>query len=377
MPWWDSDFTTFFDQRLENRVATWPLPNGKRVDARYKMVGGAPPCVSRASRYFVTFQPFPLGTRYFALIDVAFDGTPGELIGDTGPDPHGRTLQLKITDHQIGNPHPVYDQAGINFLFTLSLESRDDWHIEWFYPTIQDGSDGPAPVTLLNVQGVQGTSLRSNDACTADNAWENTICSPVDWYTFSECKEPAGEEMDFPASFAEFNGVDSYIALTEAVGSMDSPFILKADIRRRGFPWIWPIFGKEGAGGFHGMDLSQIIFGTLTLDTDWTEVDDIWFRWEYRFEQDTQLHHQLFINDVEVMDETTNRQFMNPDNLGVFRHNSFPEIWGHFDMKKLLYLVGTPGDFEVRLDMPLTENCLDLSDNDNHGTPFNMDLPAT
>ena len=376
MPWWDVTLSEWFLQRVDHRVSTWPLADGARVDGRFKMVGGAPPCASRASRHLVTFNPFPGGERYFALIDVAYDGVPGELVGDTGEDPHGRKLELRITDHQIGNPHPDYSEAGLNYLFTLSLPSHDDWHVEWFWPTIPDGGIGPAPISLMNVQGEQVPARRQNDPCDVTNAWQNLDCSPVDWYTFSECVKPAGDVKVFPPSFAEFNGTDSYIALTTGVGAMNQPFVLKADIRRRGFPWIWPIFGIEGTGGFHGMDLSQVIFQALTLDTTWTEVDDVWFKWEYRFEQGTQLQHQLFIDDVEVMDRTVAKQQMNPNNLGVFRHNSFPEIWGHFDMKGLQYLVGTPGDFEIRLDMPLTQNCLDLSIHENHGTPFNMDLPA-
>lgn len=376
MPWWDSDFAAFLAQSDDNGVATWPLAGGVRVASRYKMVGGVPPCASRASRHLVTWRPIPGGVRYFALIDVAYDGTPGELVGSTGEDPHGRVMELKITDHQVGNLHPDYSEIGINYLFTLKLPSHTDWHTEWFYPDIPSLGFTGAPVSLRELP-TEGTPSRTqNDPHTPSTSWESFIASRVDWYTFSECKEPAGEEMDFPPSFAEFNGEDSYIALTESVGQMNDPFILSADIRRRGFPWIWPIFGVDGAGGFHGMDLSQIIFGNLTLDTDWTEVDDVWFKWEYRFEQDGQLRHQLFIDDVEMMDRTTNRQFMNPDVLGVFRLNSFPTIWGHFDMKELLYLVGTPGDFEIRLNMPLTENALDLSDNENHGTTFNMDLPS-
>lgn len=376
MPWWDSDFATFIGQAVDHRVATWPLPGGVRVDGRFKMVNGVPPCASRASRHLVTWRPFALGTRYFALIDVAYDGVPGELFGTTGEDPHGRVMELRITDHQVGNPHPDYSEIGLNYLFTLKLPSHTDWHTEWFYPDLPGEGFTGAPVSLRETVGFGSPAREQNDDFGPTTAWQSFIASRVDWYTFTECREPDGQEMVFPPSFAEFNGEDSYISLTAAVGAMNNPFVLKADIRRRGFPWIWPIFGIEGQGGFHGMDLSQMIFGNLTLDTDWTEVDDVWFRWEYRFEQDTELHHQLFIDDVEVMDRTVARQFMNPNNLGVFRHNSFPEIWGHFDMKELLYLVGTPGSFEIRLNMPLTENALDLSDNENHGTTFNMDLPS-
>lgn len=376
MPWWDSDYTTFFNERTENRVATWPLPNSGRIPARFKMLGSDPGCASRASRYIFTWRPFPGGTRYFALFDVEPNGTPFELEGTTGEDPHGRVAKLTITDHHEDNLHPVHGETGIRYLFTLSLPSHADWHTEWFWPSPPVSGFGPAPVSLQVAPFPVPNARRLNDACSADNAWQDTVCTPVEWYTFSECKQPAGQVMVFAPSFAEFNGTDSYIALTTTVGAPNVPCVLKADIRRRGFPWIWPIFGIEGTGGFWGMDLSQIIFGNLTLDTDWTEVDDVWFKWEYRFEQDTQLHHQLFIDDVEVMDRTTNRQFMNPNVLGVFRHNSFPTIWGHFDMKNLLYLHGTPGNFTTRLDMPLTENALDLGPFNNHGTTFNMDLPS-
>jgi hypothetical protein len=340
------------------------------------MVGGDPPCVSRAMRHIFTWKPFPGGKRYFSLIDVKYDGVPGELVGSTGEDDEGRQMELKITDYQIGNPHPVYSETGIGYLFTLSLPDTFDWHIEWFFPQEDTEFSGPAPVSISHKALAPCKCKIQEDDFDLGSAWEALVGSPIEWYTFSECVLPDGEEFVFLPGFAEFNGTDSYIALTDSVGQLNVPFVLRADIRRRGFPHIWPIFGVEGTGGFFGMDFSQIIFGNLTLDTDWIEVDDVFFEWEYRFEQDAQLHHQLFIDGVEVMDRTTNRQFLNPNVLGVFRHNSFPTIWGHFDMKNLILKRGTPGNFDIVLKMPLIVDATDHSSHDNHGTTFNMDLPS-
>lgn len=376
MTWWETDYTTFFNERTHNRVATWPLPGGARIPARFKMVGSEPSCASRASRHIFTWKPLPGGERYFSLIDVEPNGTPFELSGNTGEDPAGRVMELVITDYHLGNPHPEYSETGIGYKFVLTHPFKTTWTAEWFWPNPAIPPFESATVSLIAVPFAVPNARFINDDLGVDTAWESDVGSPIDWYTFSECSTPAGEEKEFVAGFAEFNGIDSYIALTSSLGSMNTPFVFKADIRRRGFNWIWCIFGKEGTGGFFGMDLSQVLFGNLTLDTSWTEVDDVWMEWEYHFEQDGQLRHQLFINGVEVMDQTTNRQFMNPNVLGVYRHNSFPTLWGHFDMKNLIYQKGTPGDFDIILDMPLIDNALDLGPLSNHGTTFNMELPS-
>ena len=376
MPWWDTDYTTMFIQRTSNKVAIWPLPNGQRLDPKYKFVGSEPGCASRASRHLFTWQPFSGGTRYFALVNVFPTETPFELRGDTGEDPDGRVMELVITDHQIGNPHPDYSQTGVSYKFILSLPGKTDWQAEWFWPTPAADGFGPCPVTLIAFPFPVPDARTSNDAFGADTAWENTSGSPIEWYTFSECKEPLGQEMIFPQNFARFNGDDAYIALTESVANFSNPFVVDCDIRFQEFITWMPIFGNFNAGGFFGMDQDDIIFGNLRLPTTWVPELNVWYNWRYEFEQDTQLQHQLFIDGGSVRNSTNSRQFMSANRLGVYRQGGLGVIWGGFDLKHLWYAKGTPGNFDVQLDMPLQVNALDNGPFANHGTTFNMELPS-
>jgi hypothetical protein len=376
MPWWDTDYTTMFNQRTSNRVAQWPLPNGARIDARFKFIGSDPPCASRASRHLFTWRPFPGGTRYFALIDVAYAGTPGELRGDTGEDPNGRKMEVVITDHQIGNPHPEYSQTGISYKFILSLPGKTDWQHEWFWPSPPMDGFGPCPISLIAFPFSIPPARTSNDDVGLDTAWESSIASPIDWYTFSECATPEGQPMVFPQNFARFNGDDAYIALSQSVANFGNAFRVECDIRFQEFITWMPIWGNFTAGGFFGMDQSDSIFGALRLATTWAPVLNVWYHYRYDFEQDGQLKHQLFMDGGEVMNRTTNRQFMSANRLGVYRQGGLGVIWGGFDLKFLTYRKGTQGAFLTQLDMPLQENALDHGPFANHGTTFNMELPS-
>jgi hypothetical protein len=188
--------------------------------------------------------------------------------------------------------------------------------------------------------------------------------------------QPSGAEKVFSENFARFNGTDSYIALTSLVSAFNAPFVVTCDFRYQGQPDWMPIWGKHATGGFFGFDEHEVIFGSLRLNTSWVPEVNQWYHYEYRFEQSGQLGHQQLIDDVIVMDATTNRQHMDANRLGVYRHTVPGTIWGHFDLKLLQYLKGTPGDFDVQLDMPLQTDALDLGPFENHGTTFNMELPS-
>jgi len=197
------------------------------------------------------------------------------------------------------------------------------------------------------------------------------------WNTMSACNLELPGDPLVDDLFAEFNGIDSYISLDQLMTGFNSSFIMSARIRLHDTTVFWPILGREGTGGFFGMDDEDLIFGNLRLATSWTPVLDTWFDWRYEFEQVLQLKHKLFIDDIEVMDRTTNRQFATFDNLGVYRHSVPGPLWGNFDMQHLRITSGVPPSPILVLDMPLTVNALDLGPSANHGTPFNMDLPAS
>ena len=181
---------------------------------------------------------------------------------------------------------------------------------------------------------------------------------------------------DDPVGFAEFNGTDSYIALTQSLPQLDVPFVLEAEIRLHNVTTFWPILGVEATGGFLGMDDDDLVYGNLTLVTTWVPFLDVWFKWRLEFEQPDVITYRLLIDNVEVFNSPEASQLISFINLGVFRHNDPGVIWGNFDMRFLKIQTGTPGNLVTVLDMPLIENALDLSASDNHGTTFNMDLPS-
>lgn len=204
--------------------------------------------------------------------------------------------------------------------------------------------------------------------------WED---NRFEWYPVPECYTfpPAGVTIDGPGH-AEFNGIDSYIALDQIISGWNTPHIMQADIRLHDVTTFWPILGREAVGGFHGMDDNDIVFCTSTLITTWTPILDTWVKWRYEFEQTGQLQHQLFIDDVSVFNSPGNRQFCVFGNLGVYKHNIAGTIWGNFDMRNLKIWQGAAPSTDVILDMPLQVNALDHGPLGNNGTPFNMDLPA-
>jgi len=196
------------------------------------------------------------------------------------------------------------------------------------------------------------------------------------WNTISACNldlpgSPVGDDL-----FAEFDGEDAYISLDHDLTGMNEDFIMECRIRCKDAA-AFPIMGREAAGGFLGMgQFDNFVFGNLNEDTDWERELDVWFDWRLEFEQTGLLHFVLFIDDVEVMDVTRSRQNFPINNLGVFRHNSSPEIWGNFDMQHLRVRQGTAPSTNEVLNMPLTENTCDLASGENHGTPFVMSLPS-
>jgi hypothetical protein len=191
-------------------------------------------------------------------------------------------------------------------------------------------------------------------------------------FSVSECY--VFEEED--VGMASFNGTDAYIQLTDLMTFANNPFKMSAEIRLNQTVNHWPILGRQGTGGFFGMEGDDIVFGNLQLDTSWTPVTDVWFTWVYEFEPSTQLQHKLTIAGTVVKDGTHSRQFTPFDTIGVYKQGVSGTLWADMDVRDLKIETGTPGDYETLLDMPLRANALDVGPNANHGTPFNMDLPA-
>jgi hypothetical protein len=359
------------------KVPTWPAPNSARIDPAYRWVISTPNCVPRASRYFFTGAPNGFDIGQVGIIDMFPSG--GMLMnGQTPINPDGRQVFLECS----GFAPPDVGPQGVPGMYVTFLWTRVGftptratyWNVlPWLGPPQHDMGPSQTNFGIPDTHrwNLQVDQLGENPDF--DAFWSTNF----GWKTISACN------LDLPGTpvvddlFAEFNGIDSYISLDQLMTGFNSSFIMSARIRLHDTTVFWPILGREGTGGFFGMDDADLIFGTLRLATSWTPVLDEWFDWRYEFEQSLQLKHQLFINDIEVMNRTTNRQFSTFDNLGVYKHGVSGTLWGNFDMQNLRITSGVPPSPILVGDWPLTVNALDIGPSANHGTPFNMDLPAS
>ena len=296
-------------------------------------------------------------------LSVTFDEINRCLLEDVTPAPLIFTELLPNAEHEfvIDFNAAKYDDGGC--FGKCVLPSGEIVLVE---PALffDDGFDSTCFKALNCDSGPSGQSLWTGQ--TALDCEDLTIC-PV-----------CGCTRDDPVGFSKFNGIDSYIALDSNTPTLDAPFKLEAEIRLHNVTTFWPIFGREAAGGFLGMDDNDLVFGNITLPTSWTPVLNTWFKFRLEFEQAIQLQYKLFIDDVEVLDTTSIRQTtIDFINLGVFRHNDPGVIWGDFDMRFLKLQMGDAGNLTTALEMPLQVDAQDIGPLGNHGTTFNMDLPST
>lgn len=376
MPWFDVnpsqsvlDFFQSHPARSTRHVAKWPHPNTVRINCRFRVKDTDPELIPLASRYGLYYHKAIPGWDPDDVDFSAFGWWEFEVRGDnhigvtTEENSAGYTLDINIKHFEelpsIGTPGIEYrvdfDHAALGIL---------EYHEEY-----------PASV-MTNLWKYDMNTFVFSDIF--HGYWTQPVPPYAELllprlFAADECYEfdPPAPEM------AEFNGTDAYIALTSNLANVNQDFIISADIRLHNTTGFWPIMGREGQGGFLGMDEEDLIFGSLRLASSWTPVLDEWFSWRLEFEQDGQLKYKLFINDTEVLDRTTNRQNILFNTLGVYRHGVSGTIWADMDMKNLVFLNGDNPSTDVELDMPLFEDALDDGPNENHGTTFNMALPST
>lgn len=378
MPWFE--FLPNADERAYWKVGPstvpklgmWPSPNSNRVHCGFR-IAADPDLIPYSSRYVIEYRGWrdspavgdpEMHRMCWVDLDVV---TPGvHLKGDAGQDPETLyDLELSIRQYSSlplasvpGRELRVELEHSQGATATLTLEYRDAFgeRLHW------------------NGNWNQHTPIAGLDS--SSDEWPYEV-NTFEWYPVPECYvfPPQGDQPD-PEGFAEFNGIDSYIALDELMDAWSLPFRVTCEFRVRGQPDWMPIMGKGSAGGFFGMDEDDMIWGSLRIDTNWEPDVDVWHTWRLDFEQIGQLGYQMYIDDQAVMDVTTNRQHSNANRLGVYRQGVTGTIWGHFDLRRLKYLKGVSPNFETILDMPLLQNARDAGPKENHGTTFNMDLPT-
>lgn len=375
MPWADPlpsqeelDYWAFSGEPGFNRISHWPKPNSARVNCFFRLKYTLPELVPIAGRYgfyyteqFEDWDPGVPALNQFGRFD--FEGiAEGHVRLVTPANSEGFTVQIDIEDIEL---LPIIQEPGVQCTVTTTHAT--------FGTQVARGEWSAKPLRNNWFHNMQ-TDLQepeSNWQYQNDPTWTIPILVPH-IVAVADC-------FSFPrlaVGFAAFNGVDSYVSLDHNIDGFAQAFTMDADIRLHDVTTFWPILGREASGGFFGMDGADLIFGNLRLPTTWVPVLDTWFHWRYEFEQDVQLEHALFINQVEVMRQATNRQFSQFNNLGVYRHSLPAPIWGNFDMHDLKIMDGDSGGQTVKLDLPLILNALDLGPEANHGTTFNMPLPS-
>lgn len=355
---------------VNHKVAIWPRPNSLRVDARYRMPHGHD-CQASAQRFLIRSQfhgtvppPLPSPVDLWAWIDLeVVDG--GHIEASLGPQGDGIDLRMSVRSY---DSLPSSGLEGVRMEIEHSIAGFGSmlyWEEYWTEPLAFG----------WNRNAENWVSGGQTQGFIVDPLWPYQILQPK-FQSASECYNFPRQSVPVEL-MAEFNGVDSWIALDNNIAGFAGPFMLEARIRLHDVTSFWPILGRDNSGGFFGMDEDDGIFGTLRLTTAWLPVLDEWFWWRWEFEQFLQLQHKLFIDDVEVMDRTSTRQFSQFNVMGVYRHGLPGPIWGNFDMQHLKRTTGIPGNHVVDYHYPLTENALDISPTQNHGTTFNMTLPST
>lgn len=350
-----------------HKISRWPQNGSLRSDTKYRNLGSQfdNPI---ATRYLVNVKGFLVGDPVddptldtWGWLDIP-DGTVDDFEGETAASPFVPRCEFQILHVDV---LPTLGVPGIHILatwfnaagsFTTGYEYKDEGGVG-FTPQVNTVSRPPDHRSSL------------------DNGF-GFISRSCEVFAMSECYE-FPFHPDFDPGFADFNGIDGYISLSQNVTFANAPFRLSAEVRLRSTVNQWPILGKENSGGFFGMIDSRIIFCNLLLPTSWTPVKDVWVTWVYEFEPVTQLQHKLTIAGTVVRDSTNNRQQCNFNNLGVFRRTQPGVLWADMDMRHLKIETGTPGNYTTLLDMPLLVNALDSGPQANHGTTHNMLLPST
>lgn len=365
------------DFRFDIRVSKWPNPNTNRTKNAFRMQLGEGLPFPRPQRYklWMDFVPEAPNNRLYPIIDLDKAGE-FELFGTSGEDISGREVEMSIIQH-LEDDFPGSHSSGIEYAFKFKQIGFDDYHEQWFFETDHFGGnpkENPmqesslfSPLTLHHVHDVPSD---------LNLTWPiNNFVPMFNWEPMSECY--TFHDEDLQGINAEFNGDDSYIRLDHDIVGLNQDFIIEADVRLHDPDDFWPLFGRDGQGGFIGMEGADLIFGFLQETTTWTPLLNTWFNWRLEFEQESQLQIKLFIDDVQVSVNTINRLNTPFNTIGVYKHGISGTLWAHMDVRNLKVKTGDAPSTVSKLDMLLQVNALDASPEENHGETFNMDLPDT
>lgn len=375
MPWFDPlpsngdiDFWSFAEAPQRHKVSLHPRPNSARVNCFFLLEHTHPPLIRVAGRYGLRMR----------LDEGAYDAADDEFSAFGAFDFAG------IAKNHI---QLLAGQNAGGFTVTIDIKAFDELFVA--------GTKG-VEVRITAVHATYGTQHQTGEfeRVPTTRCWQhnhNTLedepfagwqySSDASWtigdmrfdlFAVSDCYE----FKSLCVGFAEFNGEDSWIDFQISWPLSNIAFFLECDIRLHDVTTFWPILGRDGLGGFFGMDDNDLIFGNLRLPTSWTPVLDTWFHFLYRFEHETQLQHELYIDDVEVLQTTSTRQFLSFDVFGVYKKGVSGTIWGNFDMKNFKRWQGNAEFPNLIADINLICDAVDRDDGTYDGTTHNMALPS-
>lgn len=378
MAWLENDTpTTVVDAFANNKVAWWPKPNTPRIDPRYRMLEGAGLPCAMAQRHLMRIKPNDgVGGEIFnGWLDV----TPISdtvLRGNTGLSPEGYDLQLDVIDYSVV-VDPVTLLHGIVMEWTVSKTGFASFYIRYhrrapLYP----GQDGVTP-DMLELFGpkLPAPFITSDYDPLIHTYWSNEPMEQfIEWTTMSECWQ--FPESAPPLLFAEFNGLDAYIATGGNGFGFSGRWKWEAEYRIRTFTDCWPLQSASVWFVRGGIDATNVLIQNNGVPHGGSVVLDQWQKITLQrgWNGAADGLSELFVDDVFVDDNVT------ANTGGPFHYfgGNAPigsGNFGDFDMRNMKIQTDNGGIVTV-VDFPLTTNACDLGPSAFSGTTFNMSLPS-
>jgi hypothetical protein len=378
MVWVDfAELQDYFAFNADVLLSKWPHPETDRIQAAFRMQLGNGKPYPRPGRFILAMEDVPNepdGLAY-PVIDMTINGD-FRLRGVSGQNELGREVELDIIQY-LDDDFDGSDLPGIEYRFTFTMPGFDDYHHIYFYEWIHPGGINKDINYRSHNVSVDPVPLSFKDDISELNVdWPAPpSLGPWSFRPMSECYTfPAPPPVE---GFAAFNGIDAYIALDHNTITHQGPHFCEAEIRVRDDAWF-SIFGRETSNSIWGGNTTSGHWSIRSFASmPWPSLGT-WFKYRQEFEwsEGVGLQYDFWIDDTHVLLSAQGRINTFWQNLGV-RNRSGAPIFGDFDLRNLVYKTGSFASPVTRLDMPLIDNALDLSPDENHGTTFNMALPST
>lgn len=375
MPWLDNDNPPNLpDQSAYLKVSEWPQPNSSRIDARLRFEEGCGDSFApRPSHYVVRIRPEigPGATIYNGWLEVTVD-TVGHAHGTTGLGPDGYEVELDITLYKTA-PDPNFGKIGIEYRFTYHHTGFPDYWIAYMWAT-DDPTFGVLCVPFR--MRVQFTSLggfhfvATNYDPIVNTDWTRVILRDGwEYWGQPECWEfqPAAQFV------AEFNDVDARINFSPKSVTLLPRWSVEFDIRPHSLADITVMGHSENTFTTLGFFFLFMRYNNMLINMGSRLPADVWtsVRMDYSWPIDDGFY-RVFWDDVpRGLQELpmTGKVF---DQMGA----NFDDIKGHFDLRLLKWVHGTPAAPITFIETALEQNACDVGPSAMKGTTFNMALPS-